>query len=189
METLVKAASVLNISEREWYAYGAASLLIACKCHELDDNLPSLEEIIVVMETSPLLEDIKYELSLAYVMKLEQDIVNALVWDVAPVIVFDSIETLMSVGILFEGDKFEKHLSSSKTSKNGIDEEPEKRLEKSTKNMNKIVRVLCRVSMFIKPMKQFKPTLVGAATLYLARQLVRVTPFWSPALEDLTGYA
>lgn len=71
METLVKAASVLKISEQDWYAYGAASLLIACKCHELDDNLPSLEEIIVVMETSPLLEDIKYELSLTFVMKLE----------------------------------------------------------------------------------------------------------------------
>lgn len=58
------------------------------------------------METSPLLEQFKTNVSIKQVMKMEEKILQKLDWDVANVVSFDVVETLMSIGVLFEDDRF-----------------------------------------------------------------------------------
>jgi hypothetical protein len=111
---LIRASQ--NLEEVDWNLLTCTSLLIGAKCHELDNNLPTLDEIIAVMETSPILKPLMEDypqLENESVMVEEERILNILSWDLNPIIPIDFVETLISIGTVFERDLFEKNLTGS----------------------------------------------------------------------------
>lgn len=98
----------LEFEENEWELLFCSSFLIGAKCHELDKNLPALIEIVYTMNASEILKGSiskKFKkITQCEIVNLEQQILNALQFDVNHVLPFDFCETLMSIGIMFDGD-------------------------------------------------------------------------------------
>jgi hypothetical protein len=98
----------LEFEENEFEILLTTSLLIAAKTHEIDIKLPALVEVVYTVNSSKILNGIiskkfKKVASDEFIF-LEMQILNALEFNMTPILPYDFLEALMSIGILFDDD-------------------------------------------------------------------------------------
>ncbi len=81
-------------------------------------------------------------------------------WALNQPTVFDFCEILMTLGVIFPSDVLESH-SGQKT----------KAGRKEAKNLNKLVRTLCRASTLFYQLLNFRASEVASAIVLLSRKL------------------
>jgi hypothetical protein len=100
----IRTIRVLEASPEEYANISVAALMICTKCHEIDYNLPALEEVIIIYQSSKIVASLDPENLLGSeetLIKVEERIVNKLEWDFNPTLAFDYVETFMSLGVCF----------------------------------------------------------------------------------------
>ena len=145
----IRALRVSEAAPEDYANMAVACLMICIKCHEIDYNLPALEEVVIIFTTSKIVASLDPENLLADepdLIKTEERIVNQLQWDFNPTLAFDYLETYMSLGVCNLGDRFTQNLSSQSAD---TAEASEKRQDKCLKNLNKLNRVLVRVNLLV----------------------------------------
>ena len=96
--------------------------------------------------------------------------------------VFDFIEALLSMGVIFEGDSLESPVGRKSTSEGN--ETPATR--KDAKNLNKLIRTICRATLFMPEMMNYRASEVAFACIHLSRRLFGIKTLWPQELVLLS---
>ena len=99
-------------------------------------------------------------------MKLEKEILEYYNWDINEITVFDFVENYLTLGIMFASDT----LQASVKRMNIKTREPENKVKvgrTDAKNLNKLVRTLCRSCLLFFDTQKYPPSLVAACCIRL----------------------
>ena len=154
-------------------------LNLASKMDELDDNLTTTSKITWSMYNSKYIHNL-YHCSSDMLVSIEKWILTELNFECHIHTVFDYVEMLLSLGVIFTDDEIQTPIANEKT------RGPVGWWE--CKNLNKLVWTLSRVCL-VQMMGSSHQVSVWAATcVHLAWKLFGLKQVWNPVLTKITGY-
>ena len=106
---------------------------------------------------------------------------KSLNWDVMSLTTFNFTESLMTLGVLYPTDSIENQEIMI------LDSCQETVCKRDAKNLNKLIRVLCRATTLMPSLWNQSPLLKAANCVKLARELYGIKPIWCTELEDISG--
>lgn len=103
-------------------------------------------------------------------------------WDINVITPYDFMEMLMVMGVVSKADKMKNSVGRRRQS------EIENRCgRKEAKNLNKLIRTLCRASLMMTELQEYRPSFIACACVKLARRLFSIEELWPEYLSDTTG--
>ena len=143
-------------------------LFVASKLDEIDDRIPFFSDLRKEVVRSPTLAAIgKPDITKKELVKLEKHIVEYYNWDINEITVFDFVENYLTLGVMFQSDT----LQASFKRMNVKTQQPDNTVKvgrTDAKNLNKLVRTLCRSCLLEFDTQQYPASLVAASCIRLA---------------------
>ena len=97
----------MRVKKEDYMLLLCTAFLSCSKAHELDENLPSFDEVSMIMEASSHLRKVRNAskpFTFEDFVNMEMELLNLIRWEIFPVLAHDYIETLLTIGIACEGD-------------------------------------------------------------------------------------
>lgn len=181
-----KYAALQQVESKDYpdLAYTAAE--VALKTQELDENLPSFMDHMIVQGQSKWLQKLNpfSDINREQYESKEQQFLNTLEWELNSLNQSHFQEAFMVLGQVFQSDSFSQSLKQRSQGGSTV-----KCLRKGQRNLNKLVRVIMRASFMMPGTYEYRASQVAAANLYLARKMIGIEPAWRQELEEITSYA
>ena len=175
----LQAVQHLGLSRTDIPNISATGFLIASKLDELDEAIPFYEDVRKAMRKSKHIKNAFCQQE--DFERLEKTLLDYLDWDINVITPYDFMEMLMVMGVVSKSDKM----------KNSVGRRRQSDLEnrcgrKEAKNLNKLIRTLCRASLMMQ-LQEYKPSHIACACVKLARRLFSIEELWPEYLEVTSG--
>ena len=158
--------------KKDRHLWGITALFLASKYDEIDRNIPYIRDFGEVSSRG------KYTWS--EVTKCETAFLNLLNWNLYTLCPMYFLSPLLTLGLIFEDDNFDK----SQSSKDIWTDSNKARIQ----SLQKFSEFFVDIAFQSLEIQQYKYSIQAVASIAAARKTLSIEPIWNPQLEKITGF-